>query len=122
MAPPEGYPEGEHASGGSSLQGALSLHLRGVRRLRFPARRRIREMRQPGAGCNAPAAIVTALAQFVAVGEATPAACVAKPIDYSYSLGYHVSGLPCTPHPACMAWQEFWGIDHSGSALRKLKA
>ena len=55
---------------------------------------RIREMRQPGAGCNAAAAIVTGVAQFVSVADVTLASCAQQPIDYSYSLGYHVG--PCT--------------------------
>ena len=52
---------------------------------------RIREMRQPQAGCNAPSAIITAAAQFIDIADVTPQACSTKPIDYSYSLGYHVS-------------------------------
>ena len=48
-------------------------------------------MRQPQAGCNAPSAIVTAAAQFIDIADATPRTCSSKPIDYSYSLGYHVS-------------------------------
>ena len=51
-------------------------------------------MRQPGAGCNAAAAIVTGVAQFVAVGDLSTAVCAQQPIDYSYSLGYHVG--PCS--------------------------
>ena len=47
-------------------------------------------MRQPQAGCNAPSAIITAAAQFIDVADVTPQACSTKPIDYSYSLGYHV--------------------------------
>ena len=56
---------------------------------------RIREMRQPQAGCNAPSAIITAAAQFIDIADVTPQACSTKPIDYSYSLGYHVS-------PSCL--------------------
>lgn len=48
-------------------------------------------MRQPQAGCNAPSAIITAAAQFIDIADVTPQACSTKPIDYSYSLGYHVS-------------------------------
>ncbi|CAL5228886.1 g12101 [Coccomyxa viridis] len=50
---------------------------------------KIREMRQPQAGCNAPSAIITAAAQFIDIADVTPQACSTKPIDYSYSLGYH---------------------------------
>ena len=60
-------------------------------------------MRQPAAGCNAPAAIVTAVAQFVHIGDATPATCAVKPIDYSYSLGYHVSTTLCAYIPVSAA-------------------
>ncbi len=60
---------------------------------------RLREMRQPNAGCNAPAAIVTAAAQFVAIEDIRSRTCGSKPIDYSYSLGYHVSH-PCFCLPA----------------------
>ena len=52
-------------------------------------------MRQPGAGCNAAAAIVTGVAQFVSVADVTLASCAQQPIDYSYSLGYHVGHTPC---------------------------
>ncbi len=48
-------------------------------------------MRQPATGCNAPPAIVTAAAQFVAIEDVRSKTCGIKPIDYSYSLGYHVS-------------------------------
>ena len=50
-------------------------------------------MRQPQAGCNAPSAIITAAAQFTDIADVTPRTCSSKPIDYSYSLGYHVSFL-----------------------------
>ena len=53
-------------------------------------------MRQPQAGCNAPSAIVTAAAQFIDIADVTPRTCSTKPIDYSYSLGYHVREL-CLP-------------------------
>lgn len=53
-------------------------------------------MRQPNTGCNAPAAIVTAAAQFVAIGDVRSRTCALKPIDFSYSLGYHVSALSPT--------------------------
>ena len=55
-------------------------------------------MRQPQAGCNAPSAIITAAAQFIDIADVTPQACSSKPIDYSYSLGYHVS--PSLHQPA----------------------
>ena len=56
-------------------------------------------MRQPQTGCNAAPAIVTASAQFVPIEEVRSKTCGLKPIDFSYSLGYHVSHLPShTPH------------------------
>ena len=57
---------------------------------------RIREMRQPQAGCNAPSAIITAAAQFVDIADVTARTCSTKPIDYSYSLGYHVRASDCS--------------------------
>ncbi|KAK9907312.1 hypothetical protein WJX75_001278 [Coccomyxa subellipsoidea] len=49
----------------------------------------LREMRQPQTGCNAAPAIVTASAQFVPIEEVRSKTCGLKPIDFSYSLGYH---------------------------------
>ncbi len=63
---------------------------------------RLREMRQPNAGCNAPAAIVTAAAQFVAIEDIRSRTCAFKPIDYSYSLGYHVSHPCFYPLQSCL--------------------
>jgi hypothetical protein len=48
-------------------------------------------MRRPDLGCSAPAAIVTARAQFVHVREVDAETCSLNPINYSASLGYQVS-------------------------------
>ena len=78
-------------------------------------------MRQPQAGCNAPSAIVTAAAQFIDIADVTPGTCSTKPIDYSYSLGYHVREL-CLPrmspfatplmHGASSCIHDAWQLCH----------